>query len=276
MTIHLLAPTIASEPGMQSWWAKVERASQTPGRALAKAKSIFALDVREVLPAIHVPTLILQRRDNELHRVGHGHFLRDHIPDAKYVELPGPDHWPLGEDLLDEIGEFLTGERTHAPVDRILSTVLFTDIVDSTTRAAALGDAVWNAFLFRHDRTARSQVERHGGRLIKSTGDGILAVFDGPARGIRCARTIRQEFRAMGMEIRAGLHTGEIEIRSDDIGGIAVHIAARVEALAAAGEVLVSRTVVDLVAGSGIEFEDRGEHDLKGVPGSWRIFAVGD
>jgi class 3 adenylate cyclase len=260
---------------MQAWWAKVERLL-TPGRALAKAKLIFDLDIRGVLPAIHVPTLIIQRRDNELHRVGHGHYLRDHIPDAKYVELPGPDHWPLGDDLLDEIGEFLTGQRTHAPVDRVLSTVLFTDIADSTTRAAVLGDAVWNAFLSRHDLTARSQVERHGGRLVKSTGDGILAVFDGPARGIRCARTIRQEFGSMGIEVRAGLHTGEIELRQDDISGIAVHIAARVEALASPGEILVSRTVVDLVAGSGIDFIDRGEQELKGVPGQWRIFAVAD
>jgi class 3 adenylate cyclase len=276
MTIHLLAPSIASEPGLQAWWGKVERLAQTPGGALAKTKLIFSLDVRDVLPSIHVPTLILHRRDNELFRVGHGHYLRDHIADSKYVELAGADHWPLGDDLMDEIGEFLTGERTHAAVDRVLSTVLFTDIVDSTTRAAALGDAVWNAFLGRHDLTARNQVERHGGRLVKSTGDGILAIFDGPARGIRCATAIRQELRGMGVEIRAGLHTGEIEIRNGDIGGIAVHIAARVEALASAGEVLVSRTVVDLVAGSGIGFEDRGEHDLKGVPGTWRLFAVED
>jgi class 3 adenylate cyclase len=203
--------------------------------------------------------------------------MADRIERAKLVEFPGEDHlWWFGDQdsIVDEIEEFLTGAR-HAPEpDRVLSTVLFTDIVGSTERAAALGDSDWRALLERHDALVRRELDAHRGREVKSTGDGFLATFDGPARGIRCAQGIAEGVRPLGIEVRAGLHTGECEVLGDDVGGIAVHTGARVSAKAGAGEVLVSQTVKDLVAGSGIEFDDRGEHELKGVPGDWRLFAV--
>jgi class 3 adenylate cyclase len=203
--------------------------------------------------------------------------MAERIAGARFVELPGDDHWPwIGDSdaVVDEVEEFLTGER-HAPeLDRVLATVLFTDIVGSTERAAALGDRAWRDLLERHDRVTRRQLERWRGREVKSVGDGFLAVFDGPARGIQCAHAISDEVRALGVELRAGLHTGECELMGDDVGGIAVHIGARVAAKAAAGEVLVSSTVKDLVVGSGIAFADRGAHTLKGAPGEWRLYAV--
>jgi class 3 adenylate cyclase len=234
------------------------------------------MDVRHLLPAIRVPTLVVHRTADMAHAAG-SRYIGAHIPGAKVVELPGNDYFPhLGDQdaILDEVEEFLTGVRpVHVP-DRALSTVLFTDIVSSTQRAATLGDEEWTRILDQHDMLAAREVERHRGRRIKTTGDGMLATFDGPARAVRCAQAICGGVRSLGIEVRAGLHTGEIERRGDDIGGIAVHIGARVSALAGPGEVLVSATVKDLVAGSGITFSDRGSHALKGIPDEWRVFAA--
>jgi class 3 adenylate cyclase len=258
--------------------ARYERHAASPGYSAAVRRSVFELDVRHVLPSIQVPTLVLHHTDGVGVRVGHGRYLAEHIPGARYVELPGADSTmvagPDREQILDEIEEFLTGVRPVPAVDRILATVLFTDVVDSTKHAAERGDRAWRELLERHRELVRRQLERHRGREVVTTGDGFLATFDGPARAIQCAGAIIQGSRALGMEIRAGLHTGEVELMGEDVGGIAVHIGARVSALAGSGEVLVSSTVKDLVAGSGIEFEDRGAHELKGVPGEWRLFAV--
>jgi class 3 adenylate cyclase len=230
-----------------------------------------------VVPAIQVPTLVLHRRDDRMVNLAMGRYLADRIPGAKFVELVGADHLFFTGDadtLLDEIEEFLTGVRPLPAAERVLATVLFTDIVDSTKRAVELGDERWKELLGRHDAHVRRQLERFHGREVNTTGDGFLAWFDGPARAIRCATAIRDVLRGLGLEVRAGVHTGEVEVRDNDISGIAVHVAARVAAAAGAGDVLVSRVVVDLVAGSGLSFTARGEHTLKGVPGEWRLFAV--
>jgi class 3 adenylate cyclase/pimeloyl-ACP methyl ester carboxylesterase len=253
-----------------------ERLSASPGAAVAIMQMIFQIDVRDLLSAIRVPTLVVYRTADISHAVG-SRYMGSHIPGAKVVELPGSDYFPyLGDQdaILDEIEEFLTGVRPVPVPDRALVTVLFTDIVSSTERAAALGDDVWTRTLDRHDALVASEVERHRGRRIKTTGDGILATFDGPARAVRCAQAICEAVRSLGIEVRAGLHTGEIELRGADIGGIAVHIGQRVSALAGPGEVLVSSTVKDLVAGSGIAFADHGCHVLKGLADEWRVFAV--
>jgi len=234
-------------------------------------------DVRPVLPTIQAPTLVLQRVGDQFSNVQQGRYFAEHIPGARLVELPGEDHagWEGDQDPgNDEIEEFITGHRPVHEPDRVLATVLFTDIVGSTDKAQALGDRRWRDLLDQHDEVARAQLDRHQGRLVKTTGDGLLATFDGPARAIRCASTIRDEVRPLGIEIRAGLHTGECKLMGDDVGGIAVHIGARVVGKAGAGEVLVSSTVKDLVAGSGIRFADRGLHLLKGVPGEWHLFTV--
>jgi class 3 adenylate cyclase len=234
-------------------------------------------DVRDVLPSIRVPTLVLHRSDDIPVRVDHGRYLAEHIAGARFVELPGNDHFFWVGDagaIVDEVEEFLTGRRSVHDTDRVLATVLFTDIVGSTEHAARLGDSVWRLLLDRHDQLTKQEVERWRGELVKSTGDGALATFDGPARAIRCAAALRDALKADNVDIRAGLHTGEIELRSGDVLGIGVHIASRVAAMAGPGEILVSRTVTDLVAGSGITFQDRGEHKLKGVPDPWRLFAV--
>jgi class 3 adenylate cyclase len=233
-------------------------------------------DLRSGLEAIRVPILVLHSCHNQFVRVGHGRYLADHVAGARYVELDGADHVPwAGEaDFPGEIEEFLTGTRQPAATSRTLATVLLTDIVDSTEQATALGDRAWNDRLALHDRTVDRQLARFGGHLVKRTGDGLLATFDGPARAVQCAIAIRDAIHQLGLDIRAGLHTGEIEVRGVDIAGMAVHIAARVTALAEPGEVLVSRTVTDLVAGSELRFGDRGAHVLKGVPGTWRVFAV--
>jgi class 3 adenylate cyclase len=219
----------------------------------------------------------MQRAESQMIRAEHGHYLAEHIPCATYVELPGSDslYW-LGDTdgLLDEIEEFLTGTRLGPRTDRVLTTVLFTDIVDSTERIVAVGEPRWRDLLDRHDELVRRQLVRFGGRQIKTTGDGVLATFDGPGRAVQCASAIRDAAHEIGLEIRAGVHTGEVDVRGDDIGGLSVHVGARVSAAAGPGEILVSRTVTDLVVGSGMEFLDRGEHDLKGVPGHWRLFAV--
>ena len=251
--------------------------SASVGATVAIMRMNFQTDVRSALPLVSAPTLIIQRSGDHLIRPGHGRYLAEHIPRATYLELPGEDHlFFLGdnESVLGEIEEFLTGARTDTEPERALATVLFTDIVESTKRAAALGDRQWRDMLERHDQLVRRQLERHRGRLVQTTGDGVLATFDGPARAIRYAGSLRDALRSLDLEIRAGIHTGEVELRGNDLAGIAVHIAARVQALARPSEVLVSRTVVDLVAGSGIEFEDRGEQELKGVPGTWKLFAA--
>jgi class 3 adenylate cyclase len=236
------------------------------------------IDIGDILPAVRVPTLVIHRTGDRVVNVEGGRDMAAHIPGARFIELPGIDHiFYVGEsadEISDAIEEFLTGSRTPVPVDRILATVLFTDIVGSTEKAAALGDQRWRDLLDNHHATIRRNLERFRGREVKTTGDGFLATFDGPARGVRCAYAIAQEIKPLGIEVRAGLHTGECEMIGNDVGGIAVHTGARVAALAGAGEVLVSSTVKDLVAGSGLRFSDRGTHLLKGIPGDWRIFTV--
>jgi len=256
---------------------RIHRLSASPGTVAAMYQMLTSIDLRPVLPTIQVPTLVLHRRDDRFLPVGNGHYLADHIPGARFVPLNGADaSLVLGDssEALDEIQEFLTGIRPVPEVDRILATVLFTDIVGSTDLAARLGDKRWHHLLEQHHRLVREQLSRFRGREIDTAGDGFFATFDGPARAIRCATAIRDGLRGLGLSVRAGLHTGEVELIGDKVGGIAVHTGARVSAQAGPGEILVSRTVVDLVAGSGITFEDRGEHQLKGVPGPWRLFAV--
>jgi class 3 adenylate cyclase len=271
------APSRRRDPQLRQWWARLQRLAASPGMV----HNIFALypklDIRDVLPSIQAPTLVLHRRGDRMVNVELGRYLADHIPGAKFVELDGNDHLFFTGDanaILDEIEEFLTGARPVPAVERVLATVLFTDVVGSTERAADLGDERWRQLLRTHYAQVRRQLERFQGHEVKTIGDGFLATFDGPARAIRCAAAIRDAVRGVGLEVRAGLHTGEVEMSDGDIAGIAVHLAARVAAAAQPGEVLVSRTVVDLVAGSGIEFDDRGEHELKGVPGTWRLFTA--
>jgi class 3 adenylate cyclase len=238
---------------------------------------VTEVDVRALLPTIRVPTLVLQHTDNPFIPPAQGKHVADHIPGAKYVELTGRNIYHFVEpwrESFQEIAQFLTGNQADVADDRVLATVLFTDIVDSTRRAAEVGDRDWRALLDAHDAVVRSQLSRFRGREVNNTGDGFLAMFDGPQRAIRCAMAIRDAVQALGIEVRAGLHTGECEVRGDDIGGIAVHIGARVSALAGPNDVFVSSTLRDLVIGSGLEFDDRGTHGLKGVPGEWHISAV--
>jgi class 3 adenylate cyclase len=238
---------------------------------------VQVMDVRPVLPTVRVPTIVVQHTDDPLIVPSMGKYIADHIPNAKYVELPGRNLYHFVEpwrDSFRDIAEFLTGHQADVADDRVLATVLFTDIVDSTRRAAELGDREWRALLDAHDAVIRAQLSRFRGREINTSGDGFLATFDGPQRAIRCAMAIRDAVQALGIQIRAGLHTGEVELRDDDIGGIAVHLGARVSALAGPNDVLVSSTLRDLVIGSGLKFDDRGAHQLKGVPGEWRLHAV--
>jgi class 3 adenylate cyclase len=275
--LAIMNPSVAGDPAFRDWWVRAGRRGASPAMAKAVMLTDWSSDARALLPLIQVPTLVLHRRDFQVLRTDHGRYLADHIPGARYVELPGADalYW-LGDtaSMLAEIEEFLTGTHRPPEPDRVLATVLFTDIVDSTAQAAAMGDRAWRDRLDQHDAMVRRQLQRFRGREVKTTGDGFLAVFDGPARAIECAVALRDGATQLGIGVRAGLHTGEIELRGDDIGGVSVHIGARVAALAGAGEVLVSRTVTDLVVGSGIQFEDRGDRELKGVPGSWRLFAL--
>jgi class 3 adenylate cyclase len=253
------------------------RRSASPGAAVALNRMNAQIDTRSVLPTIRVPTLVLQRAGDREVNVGEERWIASQIPGAKYVELPGDDHLPwIGDSdrLLDEVQEFLTGIRRGPDPDRILATVLFTDIVGSTERAAALGDRRWRELLAAHHAIVRDQLDAWHGRELNTTGDGFLASFDGPARAIRCACTIRDQIRTLGIEIRAGVHTGECERVGATFEGLAVHIGARVAAIAEPSEVLVSQTVKDLVVGSGIEFEPRGVHVMKGVPGEWQLFSV--
>jgi class 3 adenylate cyclase len=273
----MLDPDHAEDQSFRAWMGQLERLTGSPGTMLELWRWTMEIDIRSVLPVIRVPTLILHRVGDVLVPVEHGRYLAEHIIGAKYVELPGSEHYAfLGNvDLIaDEVEEFLTGVRHGPESDRILATVLFSDIVNSTTQASTMGDRAWHERLDAHDAMVRRQLERFRGREIKTMGDGFLAAFDGPGRAIQCGCAIRDGAQQLGVEVRLGLHTGEIELRGDDISGMTVNIGARVAARARAGEVLVSRTVTDLLAGSGIAFEDHGEHDLKGVPGTWRLFAV--
>jgi class 3 adenylate cyclase/pimeloyl-ACP methyl ester carboxylesterase len=260
--------------------ARRQRAAATPRNAAAQLRYILEnVDVRSVLHLIQAPTLVLHSTQNAFIRIDHGRYLADHIPDARFVEIPsyGLTDDALGALRVEEVTEFLTGDRpVVVDVDRVLTTVLFTDIVASTEQLASVGDRRWRAMLDAHDRAVRERLHRFRGREVKTTGDGFHACFDGPGRAIGCARSITQAAQELGIEVRAGLHTGECEIRGDDLAGLAVHLAARIGSLARPGEVLVSTTVKDLVAGSGIEFVDRGDHELKGIPATWRLYAVED
>jgi class 3 adenylate cyclase len=272
-----IAPSLANDPSFVEWFGKLERLTGGPGMMRRMFEQHSGTDVRAILPEVRVPTLVISRPASEFVDARHSRYVADHVPGARLVELPGSDIFVAGGDvepLVNELEEFFTGTRRERPPDRVLATVMFTDIVGSTERAAELGDSRWRQLLDRHNDLVRRQLGRHQGREIKTIGDGFLATFDGPARGVRCAAEIADEVRRLGIEIRAGLHTGECEVVGDDVAGMAVNIGARVSSLAGPGEVLVSGTVKDLVVGSGLEFADRGEHELKGVPGAWRLYEV--
>jgi class 3 adenylate cyclase len=274
---HVLNPDMPWNEEIRATWARYERLSASPRTLALMMPVVSELDIRALLPTVRVPTLVVQYTNDSLVTPADGKYVADHIPGAKYVELPGRNLYHFVEpwrESFQHVAEFLTGEQPDVPDDRVLATVLFTDIVESTRRAAEMGDRDWHALLDAHDAVVRSQLARFRGREVNTSGDGFLAMFDGPQRAIRCAMAIREAVAALGIEVRAGLHTGECEVRGDDIGGIAVHIGARVGALAGSHDVLVSGTLKDLVIGSGLEFEDRGAHELKGVPGRWQLFAV--
>jgi class 3 adenylate cyclase/esterase/lipase len=275
-TIRFFMPSKASDENARRGWARWERAGASPAVADALYRMNREIDVRPILPVIRIPTLVLHRTGDPRVNVEAGRYIGNHIPGAKYVELPGADHVPfdITDRLVDEIEEFLTGSRGKVEADRVLATVLFTDIVESTKRAFELGDREWGALLDRHDAAVRQQIGRFRGREVKTTGDGFLATFDGPTRAVRCASAISQTVQLLGITVRNGLHIGEIELKEDDIGGIAVNIAARIVAMAGPGETLVSSTVRDLVAGSGLRFEDRGFHLLRGLPEEAHLFSV--
>jgi class 3 adenylate cyclase len=275
---HVLNPDMPWNEEIRAAWARQERLAASPKTLQTMVPLVTQLDVRDLLPSIRVPTLILQHTDDPIVTPAEGRYIADHIPDAKYVELPGRNMYffvePDARRCVEEISEFLTGTRGPVDEDRVLATVLFTDIVDSTRRAAEMGDRDWRLLLDAHDTVVRAQLARYRGREVSTSGDSFLATFDGPQRAIRCAMSIRDAVGPLGLEVRAGLHTGECELRGNDIGGIAVHIGARVCKLARPCEVLVSGTLRDLVVGSGLQFDERGAHELKGVPGEWRLFAV--
>jgi class 3 adenylate cyclase len=277
-TLRYMAPkAMRDDPEFVVQWQRFTRSLYGPGTTRARAEALVSGDVRPLLAPIQASTLVLYRSGDRWVGKPHALYLAEHIPGAKLVELPEEDNLIFVGDSdadIDEIEDFLTGAR-HAPeTDRVLATVLFTDIVRSTERAAELGDRKWRDVLDRHDQAVRRQLDRFRGREVNTAGDGFLATFDGPGRAIQCACAIRDAVASLGVEVRVGLHTGEIEVRGDDVAGMAVHIGARVSSVAGAGEVLVSSTVKDLVVGSAIEFADRGEHELKGVPGSWRLYGV--
>ena len=273
---HVLAPSIANRPGVVDWWGRVERFAGTPRMAVSKARTVAELDLRDVLPLVTAPTLLVHSRDNAFIRVGHSRYLADRISGARLVEIDSADHVPLPHpELLGAIQEFVAGSRAAVvDADRVLATILVVDVVGSTERVSELGDQRWRGVRDRFEEVVRQGLVAHGGELVDVAGDGVLATFDGPARAIRCASSVRDALTLHGLAVRSGLHTGEISRRGEAISGIAVHIGARVGALAAPGEVLVTRTVRDLVAGSGIAFEERGEHELKGVPDRWALYAA--
>jgi pimeloyl-ACP methyl ester carboxylesterase len=277
-SLQKFAPSRASDAALQRWWGRNERLGASPAAVTALMRMNSQIDISGILAAVRVPTLVVHRTGDTTVKVEGGRDIAAHIPGARLVEIPGVDHlFYVGDNadaIADAIEEFLTGARAPVPVDRVLATVLFTDIVGSSEKAAALGDQRWRDLLGSHHAMIRRNLARFRGHEVKTTGDGFLATFDGPARGVRCACAIAEEIAPLGIEVRAGLHTGECEMIGDDVGGIAVHIGARVAALAGASEVLVSSTVKDLVAGSGLRFADRGTKALKGIPGEWRIFAA--
>ena len=272
-----VAPSQQGDPTFMEWAGRLERLAASPTSIRRIFDLIGRIDVRDILPSIRVPTLVMHRTEDSFLKVEHSRYIASKVPGARYVELEGGDNmFSLGDSdgLLGEIEEFLTGTRHEREPDRMLATVMFTDIVDSTQRAAEMGDRGWRFLLERHDALFRQALDRHRGKEVKRTGDGFLATFDGPARAIRCAASVAEAMGSLGLEVRAGLHTGELEVMDGDLGGLAVHIASRVMSRAAPNEVLVSGTVKDLVVGSGIGFEDRGETELRGVPGEWRLYAV--
>ena len=272
-----VAPSQMADPSFREWAGRLERLAASPSTIRRIFELIGEMDVRDVLPSIRVPTLVMHRREDSFIKVEHSRYIASKVPDARFVELEGGDNmFSVGdsEAVIGEIEEFLTGTRHEREPDRMLATVLFTDICDSTRRAAEMGDRGWRFLLERHDALFRQALDRHRGREVKRTGDGFLATFDGPARAIRCAASVAEAMGSLGLQVRAGLHTGELEVMDGDLGGLAVHIASRVMGAAGPNEVLVSGTVKDLVVGSGIEFEERGEHELRGVPGQWRLYAV--
>lgn len=269
-------PSLANDDAYREWAAQNERTAASPGSVEALTQMNRGIDARHVLAAVRVPTLVLHRRDDPSVNVEHGRYLARHIPGTKYVELDGADHgWQVnGEQIIGEIEEFLTGARQPSEIDRVLATVLFTDIVGSTTQAVQLGDRQWREMLEAHHAVVREELRRFRGREIDTAGDGFLAAFDGPARAIHAAKSICGRVKKLGLSVRAGLHTGECEVMGDKLSGIAVHIGARIAGLSGPDEVVVSSTVKDLVAGSGLRFRERGTHQLKGVPGTWDIFSV--
>jgi class 3 adenylate cyclase len=274
-TLDWAAPSVAQDARLRRWLGRSQRLLCTVDEAFWRAQAAVAMDMRPALPSVQAPTLFVYRQG--LYFAAQVRDDARNVGGAKVVELPGEDFLFFAGDtgpMLDAIEEFLTGQLPADHSDRVLATVLFTDIIGSTEHAARLGDRRWSELLATHDTLVRDELERFRGRAVKSTGDGVLATFDGPGRAIRCACAIRDSVRSLGVDVRAGLHTGEIELRGDDVAGVAVHIGARVSATATGGEVLASSTVKDLVAGSDIDFEDRGEHELKGVPGTWRLFAI--
>jgi class 3 adenylate cyclase len=276
--LALIAPDIADDPEAGRVWAAMERAAGSPKRAMTKQRLILDLDVRDVLPSIRVPTLVVQSAGSRYVIAEHGRYLAEHIAGARYLELDDRGHWPwVGPDaerLFEEVERFVTGSRVPVATERVLATVAFTDVVGSTQLAAELGDRRWRELLETHDSVAAREVGAVHGRVVKQTGDGLLATFDGPARAIGAVESISRTLAPLGLTIRGGVHTGEIEIRGADVGGLAVHIGARISELAEPGEVLVSSTVRDLVAGSGLSFEERGAHELRGIPGEWRLYSV--
>ena len=277
VAIDSMAPSLVNDERFRQWYAKFLRLSAGPTTVINLRRMYGQIDISTILTSIHIPTLVLHRTQDMAIEIEQGRYLAGHIPGAKLVELAGNDHlWWVGDTdaILNQVAQFLTGDQQILEPDRVLATVLFTDMVDSTRRAAELGDSRWADLLASHHAMLSTEIERFRGRYVESTGDGCLATFDGPARAIRCALAIVDGARQMGLEIRAGLHTGEIELRGQNIRGLAVHIAARVLAKAQANEVWLSRTVKDLVVGAGLEFADRGEFSLKGIPGEWRLFSL--
>lgn len=276
-SIGLMAPSMAGDKDVRTSWARREQTSASPGQADALMSMAMKLDTRHVLPAIAAPTLVLHSRDDAVIPMAHGQYIADHMPGAKFIELPSSDHMIMIGELgpfLDDAEEFLTGVRQVAYIDRVLSTVLFTDVVGSTAQAAEMGDRRWGELIDRHHEVVRHDLARFRGKEVGTLGDGFIAMFDGPGRAIQCARAIHESLQPLGLRVRAGLHTGECEILDSGVGGLAVHIGARVADKAEPGEVLVSSTVKDLVVGSGIRFADRGTHRLKGVPDEWHLFSV--
>jgi pimeloyl-ACP methyl ester carboxylesterase len=271
--LDTLAPTRAHDPVLRDWWARYLRSSASPSAVAALTRMNTSVDVRAILPTVTVPTLIIHRRDDRDVDVGAARHMAQLIPDARYVELPGADHmiWADPDPIVDAIEQFVTGTAPGVAADRVLTTTMFTDIVASTSEAARMGDRAWQVALDRHDALVQRHLERHRGRRINTTGDGVVSIFDGPARAVRCALAIAADVGGLGLQVRCGVHTGEVTVRGTDIGGLAVHIAARVTGCAEPGQVVVTRTVTDLVAGSGLTFTELGLRELRGVPGTWQL-----